>query len=301
MRGRDVWRLNPEPDVQDKATLEPAALSAIEQHFGALGDPRFGVVRVLDRAPELQTFVMEAVGEPLLASLFLRQALLRGSARGAPLTAVFENAGAWLREFHTLPPPSTTITLRPDVESLVASIERAGVYLADSYRGDAFFTRAAASAAAAARDSLPAQLPLVVSHGDYAPWNVFVGPAGRVTVFDTFATWRVPRLEDVAFFLFCLRTPWPRVYSQGLAVNAAEISRPSEDFLRGYFQGEAIPWRQIRIFEVQCVLSRWASRVHGVSASRGVIRLGKRVRLALLGRSLRLYLQDLVTELEGRS
>ena len=298
-RAPEVYRLLPEPDFHEKDALEHAALRAIQQHFQERGDPRFGAIRILDRIPELHAIVMEEASDPSLSRLFLQRDFVRRPHPGCPLSLPFANAGAWLRLFHTLPVHRPGCELRGDLGALEGSLERLGEFLARTSTGEPGLRRAVEVAVRAARVVLPVRLPLVPAHGDYGPNNILVHSTGRVMVFDTCAKWRVPFYEDLAFFLFTFETIWPRAYGQRLAWSRRAVAHHAQDFLHGYFGEEAIPWPAIRVFELQCVLSHWASRRYGMHGSSGVIRAGKRLRMVFLERFFRRYVHEIVQALDG--
>jgi hypothetical protein len=182
--------------------------------------------------------------------------------------------------------------LRPDVEALAASFDRLATFLERTHGGDPFFRRAAEVAMRAARDALPAQLPLVPGHGDYSPNNIFAHPCGRIAVFDTCGKWRVPLYEDVAFFLFTFKTLYPPMHSLSPGTRRDAFARYDGDFMRGYFGSETLPLQAVRAFEVQCVLAKWASRTLMLEGSRGVMRFAKRVRVAAQAVYLRRYAEE---------
>ena len=258
--GADRPRLKPLFDPDAKLRSEYETLSAIERHFGALGDPRFGAVRVLDFLPDAHAIVMERAAETSLKTLLARSNRVQRPFLRIDVEGRLRNAGAWLRAYHALPPLAHTGERSGTRADLIAMIERFGDYLARTHQDREYFERVAARACVAARAALPERLKTAMSHGDFAPRNILVGPGDRVTVFDTLGGWRAPIYEDLGLFLSALHTNKAQAYTWGLAFGTQLLRRFERVLLEGYFAPDEPPRAAINLFTVQALLDKWASR-----------------------------------------
>jgi hypothetical protein len=281
------------PDPADKAELEFRTLSRIHNHFTERDDPRFGAVRILDYLPESRALVMEHVPHPSLSRLILKGC--RPVRRSAQIETAIRNAGSWLRVYHQLPGLAHTRDRHETREDFIHSLREFAGFLATTQRDAAGVENVATHVESLAHDILPDFLPLGMSHGDYAPRNVFVGPDEQVIVFDTLARWRAPIYEDIAHFLLALKLARPQVYSLGLAFNEKLIARFEQEFLRGYFQDETIPLGAIRLFEKLLLMDKWAAMQHRYRQSSGILRLTRLGILSLWSRCIRRHLQQPVS------
>jgi len=175
-------------------------------------------------------------------------------------------------------------TLRAD---FVASIDRFATYLAEAVGDRTFFERARDTVVRAAGTSLPERLPLATNHGDFVPRNILVGESDRVTVFDTRAQWRAPIYEDVARFLVALSASELQMLGQGWLYDRAELARYESEFLRGYFDPDAVPLRAVRLFECQRLLAIWVASAYQRAITGGLRKVRKSWVLGLRGRHLR--------------
>lgn len=278
-----------------KVDCEFAAMSAVMDCVAQLGDSRFGAVGILDQLHEPPALVMEKVSDPSLRYLLIadRAALrpasaLRWGGRQTSVTptlsnrlvAAMYNSGAWLRNFHRLPDANHTRERNECEADFVRSIHLFTDYLRERIGRTRFFGALDEKLASAAHRILPQRLPLGLCHGDFAPRNILVGPAGRVTVLDTLARWRAPIYEDIGQFLVALNSPGPHnlwMDQAGCALRA----RYERAFLSGFFGDGPLPLAQIRLFECQVLLERWVSLAHRHWEAGGWKRWIKGCRLAL--------------------
>lgn len=246
-------------DAEQQVATEFAGLRLIEEIFGP-ADPRFGVVRGLDLVPGAATVVLEHVAAPTLRQVLLghhRLALSDRRLRGTD-PACWSNAGAWLAGFHAAGASSAARergAVRADLLGRFSSYAE--------YLGERVGARAALVADRArdlAADTLPEQLPTVLSHGDYTPRNVFVEPSGRVRVFDPMPRWRAPWLEDVCRFLVNVRLGGLQVHSHGAAFRPGLLDDVERRFLTGYLGGQRRP-AELTAFWVLVLLDKWAALV----------------------------------------
>jgi hypothetical protein len=257
-----------EPLTHDiKYAQEYKALGLLQRHFAALNDSRFGAVPVLDRIDPLRAIVMREVdGQPLNRLLPQLSRLRPGGPSPALRNAIF-NAGAWLRAYHQLETDGAVMR-QANREDFVSSITAYCTHLGRTLSRPAFFAELAERAASAAQTLLPDELPLALSHGDFAMRNVLVGSTGRVFVFDTRAAWRAPIYDDLAKFGLAMRFARPQVYSQGLAFSEGHLRAAEQCLLAGYFGGDAVPQEQIELYTMLLVFDKWSFELRQPSRGR---------------------------------
>lgn len=273
-----------------KFHFESRALHAIQTHFGALNDERFGYVRVLDVLEENRAVLLEKISYPALRTLLLLSAL-RGKRRHHELVlTALTNAGGWLREFQRIPlaNPTSYLATRDD---FTAAVDRLADYLVNVGAVEPEFRRRLSAEVKAASSELPSALPTSILHGDYAPRNVLVGPKGQVAVIDTLAFSQVPIYLDVAYFLLALKTSASRIYSGGLLLGSTWLNKLEQHFLRGYFGGETIPYEALQLFEVLTALDKWCSVGDSFRRASGFDRSRMACRLAVRGRFYRRFVE----------
>jgi hypothetical protein len=253
--------LVPKTDPASKFELEHTALTAIQDYFDAINDPRFGTIRILDVLPDHHAIVMEEVRDPSLRRLFLKACRLRLPVTSIGLDAPFRNAGAWLRAYHALPKQDQVTARHTQRADFVELVIKFTGFLGNALGDEPFFQGIASTTVANALEVLPESLPLGLRHGDYAMRNILAGFNNRVTVLDTLARWRSPIYEDIAYFLIELKTNRLQVLSQGLAFSSERLGRYEREFLVGYFGRQPIPYSAIRLYEVLVLLNKWSSRV----------------------------------------
>lgn len=270
MRRRDRRpRVAPLLEPAAKLRMERDALVALAGHLETAGDPRLGAVHVLDGADERFLVMREMPGRSL-ASLLARAHRLWQPLGSRGLDETFERVGAWLRALHALPPLAHTRPRMQTRRAFATSVRELAGYLA-SARSDRCLARAIARIETLADAWLPDSLPLATSHGDLAPRNVIVDPAGRVALLDTRAAWSAPIYEDLGYFLTALKTPRAQAASLGLAFGDAALRRFERAFLAGYFGDAAVPLERIRLFELQALLDKWAAQTAGRAPSRALV------------------------------
>lgn len=252
-------RMFPETSAEFKGRFEYQAMSAIERFVERLGDPRFGAVRVLDLLAEQQAVVMEKVSERTLNSYIFKDAMAFPNRRTPlQLGRAVRNTGSWLRHYHSLPGLEHTTVRGTDRAAFIDSVQRLAEYLSDFYRCPSY-EGLGRELSGLADELLPAELPLGLGHGDFAPRNVLVGPDGKIRVIDTISRWVAPIFEDLACFLISLKTSTPQVWSWGLAYRRSSTAYLEQQFLSGYFGTDRPPRSQIQLFECQGLLERWAA------------------------------------------
>ena len=244
------------PPMQ-QAALEYAGLRHVEAGLDPT-DRRFGAVRALDLLGDCPVLVLEHVNAPTLRQVLLSRSRLGVGDRRLRRTdsAAHRNAGAWLAHFHRTAGPLATDERVGGRDELLEHVAAFGDYLVDAgTTGVKDIVRRSAATVAAL---LPARLPLMVSHGDFAPRNVFVDPDGRVSVFDPMPRWRAPLLEDVCRYLVGVRLLGLQVHSHGTAFSSGALDQVEDDFLAGYFGG-AVPTEQVTAFRLVVLLDKWSA------------------------------------------
>jgi hypothetical protein len=276
--------------------FEGATLSAIQEHFDAVGNPQFGAVRLLDVLPDYGAIVMDRLECPTLRTLLMQTGWRRGSHASAELGAALRNTGAWLRAFQQIPPLEHT---RPRFTRRTELVDCIGEF-ADvlEQAGTGRLVRSIVSKTqTVARSILPEELPTGLGHGDFAPRNVLVGSDDRVFVIDTVGKWSWPVYQDLAYFLTAMKTVGLQIFSNGLLFTDATMAAFEAEFLRGYYAEETPPLAVIRLFEIQCLLARWCSAVDRHARASGAKklagRLDLRIRSRFYGRALERAVADL--------
>lgn len=292
----DRPRLAPLTAPDEKYELEYTALAEIQRHFEILADPRFSAVRVLDYLPQQRAVILEECPYPTLRALFATRTRLRPRLGSRALDAAFRNAGAWLRSYHGLtkqePAPKRDYQRRDFIEM----VGQFATYIAGVFGDEELFECTAAAAAELAQDSLPAELPLGLGHGDYAMRNIFVGPEDQIVVIDTLARWRTPIYEDIAYFLVALKANGMQTLTQGLAYPESWLDHYEAEFLAGYFDRQPVPYEAIRLYEIQALLDLWAFTVAPANTPAGS--LMTRLRRWSASQVFRRYLIELLHALD---
>ncbi len=268
----DELRILPISTSEVRGSLEHATLSNIHRRFGTDPDERFGTIRVLDYLPEAQALVMVCCPDHNLDDLFVRRSRLYRHLSSPSIDDPIRNAGAWLRRYHEFPPLPETADRAPLRADFLASIDRLTTYLRETSGEGDFIERARDTIHRAAYSSLPEKLPLATNHGDFVPRNILAGGGGRITVFDTRAQWRAPIYEDIARFLVALSASELQMMGLGLMYSGSELAGYESEFLRGYFDRDAVPLRAIRLFECQRLLAIWVASAYQSTVAAGGLR-----------------------------
>ena len=244
-------RLYPVTEPSAKPALELRALRAAHADLSRGPEAGIAALRPLGELPEPGAIVLEAIDRPTLHELLGRP------EDHATALAACRNAGRWLRRFHALD-GVTGDELRRTPEDVAEAFAALAAGLRGTPVAGRVARRVAAAAARVLPTLLPDELPLGLGHGDFAARNVFVGPGGEVTVFDTLGRWRVPVYEDLAYFTIALRTGRPGLVPAGprQAARTAALGRALHD---GYFGDEPVPGRELAAFELLCLLDKWCS------------------------------------------
>lgn len=286
-------RLFPEIAPITNGLREYRALESIEAHFNDLDSTRFGVVSMLDLLESPYVLVMEKCKEGDLKSLMKRATRFHKSSSSQSLHTALANTGEWLREFHLLEDLEHTEVRHAERESFVDAVERFSDGLIQQLGRHSYFERLCRKLVQAAKRHLPDEIPLAVVHGDFAPRNILVDGASRVTVFDTQRRWRAPLYEDLAYFLMSLKTPGPQVRTQGLLFSQNQLAEWEAAFLAAYFEGSDTPFKAVRLYETLLTIEWWGAI--NFRLSDGSVK--QRASLALSNRYLSRYVKQLTAQL----
>ncbi len=258
-------------DEAELTGLEYAAL----RHLGTVfpdGDPRFGTIRALAHLPAHHAIIMErAPGRPMRELLTRWSRLHPGRNEPTP-EPVFRAVGAWLRAFHDATPTAGHPVRQATSDDVVAHFAALEEFLGRRL-GRRFGDLAGAGSALAAQLLPPADLPLAVGHGDFAPRNIMVDPAGRLVVLDPLARWAVPAQEDLCRFMVALQLNGLQVHTRGAAYGEDTLARWQREVVVGYY-GDAVPLGAVRCYQLLVLLDKWSALVeparHG--GARGTVR-----------------------------
>lgn len=293
--GGEPVRVRRQTDPEIKFRSEYEALVAIHSHFERLNDPRLAAIRPLDFIADQLAIVMERIPHPSLRQLLLKASRLQPQSSRAQLNRAFRNAGIWLRHFHGLT-RHQHVEIRPaQRDEFIEAINHLAHALAKALGDKRFFCALAQKVGADALAALPPSLPVGMQHGDFALRNLLIGPESRVTGIDTQARKPSPVYEDISYFLISLTTTWPQILSQGLVFDSLQLGHYENEFLSGYFEGEAIPDECIRLFKIKMMLDKWHARVFYLNQPRKRWRFGSnRVSKVLTHRFFRMHSKRLL-------
>jgi hypothetical protein len=242
---------------------ERATLLAVSDHIERIDDHRLEAVKVFDAFPREGAIAMEFLPHPTLRRLIRTRCFIPFSQAPDDVLRAATNAGVWLRAFHSMPRPEGAIDRHATRAEFLSTVDELTEFLSDNGQDPETVHRASALVHAAAARDLPDVLPCGLKHGDYAPRNILVTSSSRVAVVDTPGRLWSAIYVDIGYFVAGLRTLLPRMLTGGLIPSTRTLDDIESAFLAGYFEGEAVPRQQIRLFEVLTVLARWASAVHG--------------------------------------
>ncbi len=254
-------RLFPPTNPFDMPTLEHQALTSFQIHFQDVDPTQINTIKVLDFLADKHAIVMEVAQLPNLRSRYLEAARRLPGKLSHPVLLTFKNAGRWLRRFHAIPLKDYVQDRHKHPDDFIKNIEILIEYLIKTTHRNQYFTNLNAQITALANQYLPQNLPLGLSHGDFAARNILTNNQGTVTVIDTFAKWNAPIYEDIGYFLNNIRTSWFQIATLGLVYSPKRIAAYEKAFLAGYFQDTPIPYPQIKIFEILALLDKWADAI----------------------------------------
>lgn len=261
----DRPKLGPRIEPSVKVEAQYKAMCKIHDYFTALADRRFGTVRPLDIVRDHHAIIMEEVPSPNLRQLVDQTSRLRNPLRAresSGLALAFRNAGTWLATFHSMPAVQSVKVIHNGQRSdFIATINNLVDFLSTVDPRNMFLQQIVAKTVEDALQIMPEELPLGLRHGDFGLSNILAGGDGRITVLDTPAICHSPVYEDLAYLLVGLKARWSQVLSLKLAYDSQQLALYAQEFLFGYFGQTPIPYRILRLFEVQALLVRWSSKI----------------------------------------
>lgn len=273
-------------DPTDNFLREYNAVKKVHDHFATLADERLGHAPILDRIGENGAIVMEEVAGTQMSRLFLGHNRLRPQQSPDALLSAAHRAGAWLREFHSVPVAPTVID-RSDRNEFVDLVAVYCSYIDMRLKKPAYLSALSSSVRNAAERVLPYDLPVALAHGDFAMRNVIVQRSGRVLVLDTLARRHAPIYEDLATFLIGMRSGRLQLYTFGIAFAPTLLRAVELAVLDGYYGDSVQPTGHRKVYEMLVLLDRWAAALARNPADR-------------LGRSPARYLANRWFERETR-
>ncbi len=260
--GRPTLRVN-SATAAELTSFEFDGLSAIVALFGQ-SHPTFGAIRPLDQLVPEATLLMDYVEARTLRELTIAESRLmprgRSARRRRASSDSWHHAGGWLRIFQQSTGPDT-LPSQPSVRQDVVNKFHAYHDFLTAQLGPRSFGDVATRGAEWAANSLPEQLPQAVGHSDYAPRNMFVDGRGRLIVYDPMPRWSVPSYEDLCRLLVGLRLLGLQLHSHGAAFSQRELDYRERDVLSGYYDGDPIPFDQLRCYELLILLDKWSALV----------------------------------------
>jgi len=248
------------------AKLEYEALASIQQYFNNFDPTNIVTIKVLDFLPEKHAILMEVLDLPNLKSFYLNSTKIL-SKRSSTMLVAFENAGKWLRRFHSMSNAKYVETRDIHYEDFIKNLSILRDYFVNNTNERDFIMSLVIEVSFLANQYLPSNFPIGLGHGDFASRNILTHHHGGVTVIDTYAKWNVPIYEDIGYFLTDIRTSWLQVLSLGLFFSKRRIDECEVAFLKGYFQDNPIPYPQIRLFEMLSLLDKWADSIHNAKTN----------------------------------
>ena len=225
-------------------------MRAVEDHFAALDDRRF----LAPGAPDPAL--------PTLRELLAARGRVTPAARRR-IAAALMNAGAWLRQFHTITVDGAAPPPRGSVADVKEGVRESAAAVA-AHEGDDWVV-SVADRALAAIDAGALRDPIAVglAHGSFGPGEVLVSPAGAVAGVGIQAPGRRAIYEDIAHFVVSIRMRRGRARSSG-----------AQRFLSGYFEDGPVPQRALVVFALLASLEEWAGAapesILGEAASRAL-------------------------------
>jgi aminoglycoside phosphotransferase (APT) family kinase protein len=290
-------QLAPLPEPHLSFLFEHTTLTAIQEHFRRLSDPRLGAVPLLDVLADERAIVMERVEGTDLRGLLAGACRLSLRRPDPRLEAAFHAAGLWLRAYQGCPPPPHAGVRHSRRAEVVQVVTVLAQFLGRETGLEPFFRGVQCRFAARARETLPDPLPLGLAHGDYAMRNILVAHAAgseRVTAIDTRGRWQAPVHEDAAYFLADLWTNRLQVLTAGMGFPRSVLERCERAFLEGYGEPEPVCQEALRLYQVPVLLDRWASRVRHLGQAGGRSRVQAHLELALVHRYYRKFTEELL-------
>jgi hypothetical protein len=245
-------RLRQEAATAEQQTLlEWSGLVAIERACGEITG--LGVIRPLLLMPDETGLVMSFVDAPTLRDVVLDLSRLRrGSGSLDRAITGSRRAGLWLRTYQERSGGSDRPVRQGTREEVVERLRAYGGFL-----GSDVWRRVAEAGTELVTGVLPAELPLAVGHGDFAPRNMLLSD-GRLTVIDPLPRWRVPVYDDLCRFLVGIRLIGERVHTHGLAFSSDALDALEEAAVAAYLGPDA-DRTPLRAYQLLILMDKWTA------------------------------------------
>lgn len=289
--------LFPKAEAEERNRLQFTAHKTIYDYFTSLDNEQLGAIRVLDYLPQHCAILTEGASEPSLRKLFLRKNYLFATHTSDDLLPAFQNAGKWLRIYHTMPKKEDVNVRDSYRDDYIEAIKKLTDFLMKTVGHEAFFRENALIVTNKANEFLPTSLPLGLGHGDFALRNIFVGEKARVSGFDTLANWRTPIYKDIGYFLNDLKFSSPQLISQDFSFRPDQLMAYEDSFLKGYFENNPIPYAEIRLYETFALLDRWSSAIAKSFQKRAFLKVASLPRMIFINHNSKRRIKSLLAEL----
>jgi hypothetical protein len=283
----DRPELTPQRTVPDRdaARCEFTGLQQAARAMEGADPVRFGVLRALAWMEDSAGIVMEYVDEPTLRQLLearWRRALL-GRTDAAEEELTWAALGEWLRRFHAADAGESLPARMTRREELLDHVERSRDFLLRAGAEPGSVRLLARTVAERAGEVYPVELRTAAGHGDFTGQNVFVGPSGRITVFDPLPLWRVCVYEDLARLTMGVRLLSSQVMTHGRLLGEDLCDRWETRLLAAYAGDGAPAADELHLFQSALLMDRW-SELLGKRPARGVAKqLARRARMRVGG------------------
>jgi hypothetical protein len=282
-RFEDRPELTPQRTMSDRDSAR-CELTGLQQVSRALEDAdpeRFGVLRALAWVDASAGIVMEYVDEPTLREVLERRWRRSVVGRTHPdeEEQTWAALGEWLRRFHAADPGESLPTRMTRRDELLDHLERSRDFLVRAGAAPGPVGLLARTVAERAEHVYPAELQTAAGHGDYTAQNVFLGPHGRITVFDPFPLWRVCVYEDLARLTMGVRLLGSQVMTHGRLLSEELCERWEARLLEAYAGDDPPPTDELHLFQSLLLMDRWGELL-GKRPARGRARqVARRVRM----------------------
>lgn len=230
------------------------SLVTVYEHFNQQPDKNLCSLPVKFYLPELNAIVMDFVEGQALYQAYFSGLKLLNPAQQKRTAAMMERAGQWLHWLHQLPlnepeqsrisTPAATFKI---IQSESAILKSRGVDLTLFPQWEKVYKRL----------SEIQETPYVWTHGDFHLRNLMVLPEERLMGLDTALESVDSPYYDIGKFTAGMKTRKQRILSLRLLPSDKVISRMTDAFLNGYFQGKAYDKPLFLLYEGRFFLEKW--------------------------------------------
>jgi aminoglycoside phosphotransferase (APT) family kinase protein len=241
-------------ELRRRGQREFESLQRVFHHFQTQADPTLGALEPHAYVPTLNAVVMDYAEGVTLYDGFASLSRLFRPGGQQQAAEKMQQAGRWLRHFHTLPleqvPTERRFTPQTALQALcdeAAHLEQRGIPLTN----DPGWKRTLDTLS---RVEFGEQ---VWTHGDFHLRNVFILPSRQMLALDT-ALERVDSpFFDLGKFTADLKTRRARLLRRGWLPSDAMLNRLIAAFLEGYFGMQPTDHRLLALYEGWFMLQKW--------------------------------------------